>query len=297
MSPRVLLQPWRRSLPPPRKLHVAGDELSSPGRLIHLFRDSYLAAQGRQWLQAYVLAWAIKHLRQHNVKVDRSVLTTPALADKVTHLGLPPGHTVVLPGGQASMNFDLWWSLFINLIQMNNRLALSLPPLKQYLPDATGLEARAWNAGLRPWMSSSNWEELSGAIRALEFFRAHDRFGWMDSDEVMVKVTLPSMLLAELYWLRKDDQGRPRKRGDRFEVLFLTRCRRAHTAWSAGQYLSALDAAYLRASDIIEALCALQKRPRHPLLRRILDLYDEMLQAYNERHPGELAPADAVSVA
>jgi hypothetical protein len=194
------------------------------------------------------------------------------------------------------MNFDLWWSLFINLIQMNNRLPLALWPLKQYLPDATGLEARAWDVGLRPWMSSSNWEELSGAIRALEFFRIHDRLGRMDADEVMVRVTLPGMLLTELYWLRKDDQGRPRRRGDRFEVLFLTRCRRARAAWSEGHYLSALDAAYLRASDIIDALRALPERPKHPLLRRILDLYDEMLLAYNERHPAEQAQADVVTV-
>jgi hypothetical protein len=172
---------------------------------------------------------------------------------------------------------------------MNDQRGFVLPLLrhKQFLPDATGLEARAWNMGLRPWMSSSNWEELSGAIRALEFFRSHDRTGRMDADEVMVRVALPGMLLTELYWLRKDDQGRPRTRGDRFEVIFMTRCRRARAAWSAGQYLTALDAAYLRAGDILEALLALPARPTHPLLQRILDLYDELLQANNERHPAE----------
>jgi hypothetical protein len=74
MTTSRLRQPWRRSLPPARAIHVAGDELGSPGRLIHMFRDSYLASQGRQWLQAYVLAWFVKHLRQHGVQIDRGVL-------------------------------------------------------------------------------------------------------------------------------------------------------------------------------------------------------------------------------
>jgi hypothetical protein len=140
-------------------------------------------------------------------------------------------------------------------------------------------------------MSSSNWEEMSGAIRALEFFRVHDRAGRMDADEVMVRLLLPGMLVAELYWLRKDDHGRPRTRGDRFEVIFMARCRRARAAWSAGQYLTPLDAAYLRASDIIDALLALPERPEHPLLQRILNLYDEMQQAHNERHPANAVAA------
>jgi hypothetical protein len=138
-----------------------------------------------------------------------------------------------------------------------------------------------WSA---PWMSSSNWEELSGIVRALEFFRTYDRAGRMDPDEVMVRVTLPGMLVTELHWLLKDDQGRPRKRGDRFEVIFMARCRRARTAWLEGQYLTPLDAAYLRASDIIDGLLALPERPEDSLLRPILDLYDELLSAYNQRH-------------
>jgi hypothetical protein len=194
---------------------------------------------------------------------------------------------MVVPSDQVRMSFDFWWALFTDIIKMNDRRGFALPlwPGRQYLPDAEQLEARAWNLGLRPWMSSSNWEEMSGAIRALEVLRGHDRDGRMDADEVMVRLMLPGMLITELHWLRKDDRGRPRTRGDRFEVIFVTRCRRALTAWSAGQYLTPLDAAYLRANDIIDALLPPPERPEHPLLQRILDLYSEMQQAYNERHP------------
>jgi len=283
-----LCRPWRPFLPPPRPLRVAGDELGSAARLIHLFRDSYAAAQGRQWLQAYVLAWVVKHLRAHNLQADHKVLASAALAERVARLGLPPGHPDVRPRGQATMNFDLWWSLFIDLVRMNHRPGPALPawPRRRFLPDAAELEDRVWQIGLRPWMSSSNWEEVSGILRALEFFRAHDPAGRMGPDEVMVRVTLPGMLIAELHWLRKDEQGRPRKRGDPFEVIFMTRCRRASTAWSAGQYLTPLDAAYLRAGDIIDGLLASADRLQHPLLRRIHYLYEEMRQAYEEHHQG-----------
>jgi len=60
------------------------------------------------------------------------------------------------------------------------RLARQLWPRGQLLPDAKQLEDRAWELDLRHGCPAATGRRCPGAIRALEFFRAHDRSGRMD---------------------------------------------------------------------------------------------------------------------
>lgn len=267
----------RRSVPPRRTAHLAGDELATPGRLIHLFRDSYAGAQGRQWLQPHVLWWILVFLRSNGIRVDWSTLTSPALAQTVTTLALPPRHTEVQPTDQKSMNFGLWWPILTELARIVYRpwwLRL-LPLTSGRLPSARQVEVRAERLGLRPWMSSSTFEEMSGIGRSLSFLREHDRLGVVDGDEFMMRVLLPELLIVELQWIHAPG-GRPRTTDCTVEVVLLERYDRAKAKWTKGDYLTPLEHMYLRAGDILHHLAALPKKSTDPLARRIMGLYDEL---------------------
>lgn len=274
-------------VPLPRTAQLAGDELSAPSRLIHLVRDSYAAAQGRQWLQPHVLWWTFTFLREHGVVPDWNTLASPELARTVTALGLPPGHTTVEPAAQTAMNFGLWWSLFTDLTELAYRpWGLRCWPRRgQRLPDAAGLQQRAAHLGLKPWMSSATVEEISAIACALADIHDRDRRR-PDSDEFMVRVLLPELLLAELYWLHVPS-GRPRT-GTRaqVEVVLLRRYDTAVTKWSQRRYLTALDHMYLRAGDILHHLSSQPNQSVDPQLRPILDLYTQLqLDQNHAAHP------------
>src|SRR5262249_36121937 len=140
-------QQWRELLPPARAARFARDELSSPRRLIRLFRDSYLGAQGRQWLQPHILWWIFKVLRRNGISPAWRVLDGPQTTQSITALDVPKWHADVNPRGQTVMNFGLWWSIMGDLVRL-----VYLPRRRCPIPDAAQLQDRAWRLGLRPWM-------------------------------------------------------------------------------------------------------------------------------------------------
>lgn len=266
---------WRKMLPPVRAARFAGDELSSAGRLVRLFRDSYAGAQGRQWLQPHILWWILKVLHRNNICPDWQVLDGPKLARSITALGLPAGHTGVHPAGQAGMNFGFWWPVVAELAAAEYRTSR-----RRRLPHPTQVHDRAWRLGLRPWMSSATVEEMAGIDRALAVIREHDRHGRLDPDELMVRFLLPELLIAELHWLHAAG-GRPRRGNKRrVEVVLLSQYDAALSKWDQEQYLTPLEYLYLRAGDLLAHLSAQPEESLAPVLRPIVYLYRELRQTH-----------------
>lgn len=267
---------WLADLPPSRAVDLAGDELSTDGRLIRLFRDSYAASQGRQWMQPHIVWWLLKFLRHNGVAVDWDVVTSPALATTVSTMRLPAGHAVVDPAGQASMNFGLWWSIVGELAELTFRpWAVRLRPGRA-LPGIADIRERAFALGLRPWMSSATVEEVAAIDWGLRRIEATDRWGLLGADEFMVRVLLPELLLTELHWLHAR-QGRPSHVADRSHDVVLTRRhQRAYQMFGVARYLTPLDHLYLRAGDIATHLSAQRLSDVHPRLRPIVDLHHEL---------------------
>lgn len=264
-------QSWRDMLPPPRAARFQSDELSSDRRLTRLFRDSYAAAQGRQWLQPHVVWWILKVLRHNGISPDWRVLDARQLTRSIVALGLPSGHAEVHPRGQTAMNFGFWWPVVGELARHVYR-----PWRRRVLPDETQLHDRAWRLGLRPWMSSASVEEMSGIVRALTVIREHDRRGRLDPDELMVRFLLPELLIADLHWLHAPS-GRPRT-GNRqqVEVVLLSRYDAALSKWKQGRYVTPLEHMYLRAGDILMHLSSLPDSELAPIFMPIMHLYREL---------------------
>ncbi|MFI9508623.1 hypothetical protein [Nocardia sp. NPDC052566] len=274
-------------LPEARAARLIGDELSNPDRLIHLFRDSYVGAQGRQWVQGHILWWVLTFLRDNGVRVDFGVLTSAALRRKVVRMPLPPGHSAIHPAGHTDMNFGLWWSLFVDIARVVYRpwWCRLIPGLGPRLPGLAELERRASVLGLRSWMSSTSYEEISGISRSLAVIRAHERRR-THADDVMMVVLVRELLLVEMHWLHAPD-GRPRA-GDRsrVDVALLRRYAVADIRWG-DRYLSPLDHMYLRAGDILGHLALRRDSVLDPALRPVLELYERVKRA--DEQPGSAA--------
>ena len=271
-------------LPPVRAADLRGDELCKPERLIHLFRDSYAGSQGRQWLQPHILWWTLVFLRDNGVRADIDLLTSPELCRRVAAMALPPGHPAVHPAGQLEMNFGLWWSILADIARVvyRPRWRRLLFGRGIALPDLAELERRAWRLGLRPWMSSTGFEELAGIARALSVIGECEGVRPVGADEVMTQVLLPELLVAELHWLRAPG-GRPRTRdGSRVDVVLLRRYSRARVRWVDGRYLNQLDHMYLRAGDVLDYYAHLSEVPPNPALGHVMDMYSEICRADND---------------
>ncbi|GAB2687320.1 hypothetical protein [Nocardia thraciensis] len=267
-------------LPPRRAVTVRGDELSRPDRLIHLFRDSYAGSQGRQWLQPYVLWWMLTFLRDNGVRVDLGMLTAPDLAERAAVMALPPGHQQVAPAGHVELNFQLWWSILGDIARVVYDPRRPSARRDVVLPTATELEQRANHLGLRPWMSSSTFEELAGIARALAIVAEHERRpAVVDADEIMLRVLLPGLLVAEMHWLHTP-RGRPNHgHHPPADVVLLRRCAQARVRWTDGRYLDALDQLYLRAGDLLDHLTNTPEHQQDSATRTIAYLYRELLRA------------------
>lgn len=252
-------------LPPDRPARLAGNELTAD-RLVTLFLGSYSGAQGRQWLQAQILWWTLQYLRRNDIQLDWDTLDSPTLVRKVIGLSLPSGHATVTPAGQTALNLALWWRLLRELA----RTVYCDEPL----PDVARVEHVAWRLGLRPWMSSSTYEEMAGIARALESIDEHHH-AQADLDDFLVRVLLPGLLLAELHWLHAP-QGRP----DAKQRLVLPkRYAGALAKWTQGKRLTVLDHMYLRAGDIAAHVAAAPQSATYPHLRRISELASELEHA------------------
>lgn len=250
-------------LPPERPARLAGDELTD-ARLISLFRASYASAQGRQWLQANILWWALKYMRHNGIGLDLDALDSPVLTRRIISLGLPRGHAHVHPPWQTAANFGLWWRLLRELA----RTVYQGEPL----PDLARVEHIAWRLGLRPWVSSATPEEMAGIGRALDAIAEHHQ-AEAPLDDFMVRRLLPGLLLTELHWLHAPG-GRPGNR--RAHLVFAQRYDHALTKWGQGLRLTALDHMYLRAGEITDHLTTTPASVRYPHLGRIADLAAEL---------------------
>lgn len=256
---------------PPRPVRFQGDELAVPGRLLLLFRDSYAAAQGRQWLQPHLLWWVLSLLRDHDVRIDWSVLRSPELARTACSLAVPHGHVTVSPPEQTAMNFRLWWRLLIDIATHVNRSKVAL---RCSLPTSRAVAERAYRLGLRPWMSSAAPEEMAGIAAALAEIRRYDRpRSRAPVDAVMADVVLPNLLIAEAHWLRtpggrpsaglRELHGRPGR-----ELVLMRQYRAAVDKACADRYLTPFDHLYLRAGDLAHAVSTAPVDDLTPPLRR-----------------------------
>ncbi|WP_433520589.1 hypothetical protein ACQPZ2_24485 [Nocardia pseudovaccinii] len=265
----------QRSHRTPATRGVRGDELSKPHRLVHLFRDSYAGSQGRQWLQPHVMWWMFTFLREEGVQADLDLFTTPEIVGRAATMALPPGHLRVEPANHTELNFRLWWSIMTDIAHV-----VYVPESGcNLLPDAAELEHRAHRFGLRPWMSSSTFEELSGISRALTIISTHEHAQLAGTDEIMLHVLLPELLVAEMHWLYATS-GRPRTDGrPARDVVLLRRCAQARARSAVGRYLDPLDQLYLHADELLEQLT---HRPEPNLAtREIMSLYAELRRAEN----------------
>lgn len=264
---------------------LTGDELAEPGRLVRLFRDSYTASQGRQWVQAHVLWWIALFLRSHGIRPDWDTLTAAHLADTIATLPLPPGHQPVHPPDQVRMNFQLWWPLMAELLHAAYpsrwpgwRHPVGLSP--HHVDD---LEDRAERVGLRPWMSSATTEELAGIGHAFAVLDCEFRHGQTDADDFMLRVLLPELLIVELRWLHTPG-GRSRA-GTRptADIVLLRQYEHARTKRAQGRQLTPLNHLYLHAGDILDHLPSAPDDANDPHERRVVELYREMQSALPDR--------------
>jgi hypothetical protein len=258
-----------------------GDELAESSRLVRLFRDTYTASQGRQWVQAHVLWWIVLFLRGHGVRPAWDTVSAPQLAHTITTLPLPPGHQPVLPPDQVALNFRLWWPLLVELIHA----AYPRRGLRwrhaggRTLPDVDQLEDRAGRLGLRPWMSSGTREELAGIGHALAVIEREIRCGRTDADDFMIRVLLPELLIVELRWLHTPG-GRPRDgTRPRIDIMLLRHYEQARSKRAEGRSLTPLNHLYLHAGDILKQLPSAPEDSADPHLRRVVELYRELQQA------------------
>ncbi len=258
---------------------VRGDELNRPDRLIHFFRDTYAGSQGRQWLQPHVMWWMLAFLRDHGVRPDLDLLAAPDLVDRTAVMGLPRSHQKVTPPNHVELNFRLWWSILIDIATVvdTSRWRRLLGAVK--LPGAAQLEIRAQRLGLRPWMTSTTFEELAGIATSLAVIAAHERRRPVRSDEIMLRVLLPGLLLAEMHWLHIPPGRSPRHDRSSPDIVLLRRCALAHARWSDGRYLDPLDQMYLCAGDLLDRLTLLPDNEHDDETRRIVSLYTELLRS------------------
>ncbi|MBF6171949.1 hypothetical protein [Nocardia blacklockiae] len=259
---------------------VRTDELSRPDRLIHFFRDTYAGSQGRQWLQPHVMWWMLAFLRDNDVRVDLDSLAAPDLADRAAAMALPRSHQEVTPSGHVEMNFRLWWSILGDIARVvyAPRWRRLLETGGARLVDAGQLEKRALGLGLQPWMTSATFEELAGIARSLAVIAEHERLRLVPADEIMVRVLLPELLLAEMHWLHIPPGRPPRHDRPAPDIVLLRRCALARARWSDGRYLDPLDQLYLRAGDLLERLTGLPDHAHDDASRRIVTLYTELLR-------------------
>ncbi|WP_433520613.1 CBU_0592 family membrane protein [Nocardia pseudovaccinii] len=274
----------RRTKPPePRDVRMRGDELTRPDRIIHMFRDSYACSQGRQWLQPHVLWWMFTYLRDNRIRIDLAVLTAPELTRRAAEMALPTDHQQpVAHTNHANMNLRLWWSIMADIARL-----VSVPRWRRLLdgtalPDVRELEQRADALGLRLWMSSTTVEELAGIAQSLAVVAEHERAGSVTADEIMARVLLPELLLAEMYWLhtlhgQPSSGNRPTR-----EIMLLHRCAEARIRWADGHYLDPLDQLYLCAGELLDRLTQLPDNEQDATTRRITSLYTQLRAADNE---------------
>lgn len=269
-------QPAQPRSPQP-KASLIGDELSAPGRLIQLFRDSYAASRGRQWLQPMIMWWTLCFLRNSSIPVDWHVLTSPALAQRVTELALPPGHIAVHPTDQVTMNFGLWWDLMIDLTRLAYQPRQSRWRRRAHrLPGNEPLEERARRLGLRPWMSSATYEEIAGIARALDHVQnvAHLR---QPEGQFMIQTLLPGLLTVDIVWLNRNPPASP---------VLEARHRRATDKWATGRHLTPLDHMYLRAGDLLAHVSGLPDESLTPATQAIVELSRTSKSAEHTAGPG-----------
>ncbi|MBB5913382.1 hypothetical protein BJY24_002249 [Nocardia transvalensis] len=220
-------------------------------------------------------------LRDNGVRADLRMLDTPELAGRAATMALPPSHQPVAPTGHAELNFRLWWSILGDIARAVHgpRWSRLLVGSGAGLPDAAELERRAYQLGLRPWMSSATFEELVGIARSLAIVGEHRGPRRVDAEEIMLRVLLPELLTAEMYWLHTP-QGRQRRGNYRpTEVVLLQRCAQARLRSADGRYLDPLDQMYLRAGDLLDRLIRLADDDHDDATRRIVSLYEELLRA------------------
>ncbi|WP_174567641.1 hypothetical protein [Nocardia altamirensis] len=283
-------------LPMSRSVQLNGDELSTEQRLVRYFRNSYAGSQGRQWLQPHILWWSLAFLRDNGIRIDFDTLV--AAGERARTMPLPAGHTKVHPADQAELNFAFWWSILIDIARVVYRPQRRfLPGVAVELPTVADLQRRAWDLGLRPWMSSATTEELAGIAHALAIIDDHERKRPADPDLIMSKVLLPELLLVELHWLHTPG-GRVRADGlPRVDVVLLRRYSRAQLWWADDRYLDPLDHMYLRAGDILNHLARLPKESQTPTIQSMLSMYEEVLIADTKGTvdlPSSPAPVDTV---
>ncbi|MFG1792696.1 hypothetical protein [Nocardia sp. NPDC049149] len=265
-------------LPMSRSVQLNGDELSTEQRLVRYFRNSYAGSQGRQWLQPHILWWSLAFLRDNGIRIDFDTLV--AAGERAKTMPLPAGHAKVHPADQAELNFAFWWSILIDIARVvYRRQRRFLPGAAFALPTIADLQRRAWDLGLRPWMSSATTEELAGIAHALAIIDDHERQRPADPDLIMSKVLLPELLLVELHWLHTPG-GRVRADGQpRVDVVLLRRYSRAQLWWADDRYLDPLDHMYLRAGDILNHLARLPEESQTPTIQSMLGMYEEVLTA------------------
>jgi hypothetical protein len=270
-----------RRLAEPGTVGPTGDELAESSRLVRLFRDTYTASQGRQWVQAHVLWWIVLFLRGHGVRPAWDTVSAPHLAHTITTLPLPPGHQPVHPPDQVALNFRLWWPLLVDLIHAAypRRGPRWRHTGGRTLPDVDQLEDRAHRLGLRPWMSSGTTEELAGIGHALAVIDQEIRCGRTDAHDFMIRILLPALLIVELRWLHTPG-GRPRD-GTRptVDIMLLRQCEHARRKRAEGRSLTPLNHLYLHAGDILNHLPSVPDDSADPRLRRVVELYRELQKA------------------
>ncbi|WP_433761695.1 CBU_0592 family membrane protein [Nocardia sp. CA-135398] len=271
--------PGKLSIPPGRAVTLIGDELSNPHRLIRLLRNSYATSQGRQWLQPHVIWWSLTFLRDNGIRADFDTLTSPGLRRKIIEMPLPVGHGPVEPEEHVRQNFDLWWSILIDIARTvyTPRRRRLLSWRAAGLPNYAELRSRTTRLGIQPWMSSATYEELSAIAHSLAVIDEYSRRGRVGSDEIMTEVLLPELLLAEMQWLKLPN-GRPVTGGrPSVDIVLLRRYATVARRWADDRYLDPYDHMYLRAGDILAHLSRDRTSPSAD--GSILHMYDTICRA------------------
>ncbi|MFQ6397720.1 CBU_0592 family membrane protein [Nocardia sp. KC 131] len=271
--------PGELSLRQSRAVTLIGDELSNPHRLIRLLRNSYATSQGRQWLQPHVIWWVLTFLRDNGIRADFDTLTAPGLRRKIIEMPLPVGHGPVEPEEHTRQNFDLWWSILIDIARTvyKPQWRRMLSGRATNLPDYAELRRRATGLGIQPWMSSATYEELSAIAHSLAVIGAYSRRGRVGSDKIMTDVLLPELLLAEMQWLKLPN-GRPVVGGrPSVDIVLLRRYATVARRWADDRYLDPYDHMYLCAGDILDNLS--RDRTSPSAVGSILHMYDTICRA------------------
>lgn len=253
---------------------AASQATLDPARARRALRDTFMASQGRQYVQVSLIDAVVRGWREDRLAVDPLLLDCAEARGKMAETVLPRGHAQITPVERVQGQFVLWWEIMCRIVQyVYDRDCTHIPTRSQ-------LDAMVARVGGEDYTPGFVEEERAAIQVMFDRYRRHDPCAGLTSVAVIGDIVLPALIQGDRYWVAEPTRHRPgtiltSPHESMLRKLMIDSVRKR----DLGRRLTDCERVHARTCDVLVELQ--ENDPEY----RSLPNYRKLIDEYNAMHP------------